>query len=229
MLARTGTIALLSLALGSVVEGQQSMDKMEKKDMMMPERVTYTVVLKGRWTAANFPLEYPVGAHFSGLIGATHVAGYHLFQEGAQPSEGLERLSEMGRHTPLDGEIRGAIAGGKAGTLVTTGPLKDLGDSIVTTVTVDAHFPLVSLVAMIAPSPDWFAGVADVDLREMGGWAARRTVEVMAYDSGGDDGTTYAAPDRDTSPKRPTMRATTRHFAPAGTAMPVATVTFVRR
>ncbi|MFN0098523.1 MAG: spondin domain-containing protein [Gemmatimonadaceae bacterium] len=230
--ARFRTIALASLALAGTAGAQQPMqDKMMKDDkgMMMHETVTYTVVLKGRWTAANFPHEYPAGAHFSGLIGATHSEGYALFSEGAMPSAGLERLSETGRHMPLDAEIRAAIATGRAGKLVESGPLKDFGDSVVTTITVDAKFPLVSLVAMIAPSPDWFAGVASVDLRDMGSWATSRTVELVAYDSGGDDGTTYTAPDKDTAPKRATMLATSRHFAPNGKALPVATVTFVRK
>jgi len=196
----------------------------------MGETVTYTVVLKGRWTAANFPYEYPAGsAHFSGLIGTSHRDGYQLFREGAMPTPGLERLSETGRHMPLDDEIRSAVSAGRAGMLVESGPLRDFGDSVVTTVTVDARFPLVSLVAMIAPSPDWFAGVASIDLREMGGWTKRKSVDLMAYDSGGDDGMTFMAPDIDTAPKRATMRATTKHFAPNGAPMPVATVTFIKR
>jgi hypothetical protein len=238
--ARLRALVLLSHIAAAVVQAQQPMqdtpmmqDKDMKKDMQkdmkMGETATYTVVLRGRWTAANFPLDYPAGAHFSGLIGATHSEGYHLFREGMTPSAGLERLSEMGNHQPLDGEIQSAASAGRVGMLVTTGPLKDFGDSVVTTITVDAKHPLVSLVAMIAPSPDWFAGVASVDLRDMGSWAANRTVVLMAYDSGGDDGTTYAAPDRDASPKRPTMIASRKHFAPGGKAMPVATITFVKQ
>lgn len=248
-IARIRTIASLTLALAGAAGAQQPtqekkmMDEKgmkhemgmqadkgmkDAKGMMSPGAVTYTVVLKGRWTATNFPHEYPAGAHFSGLIGASHRDGYALFSEGAMPSAGLERLSETGRHTPLDGEIRSAITAGRAGMLLESGPLKDFGDSVVTTITVDDKFPLVSLVAMIAPSPDWFAGVASVDLRDMGAWATRKSVELLAYDSGGDDGTTYTAADKDTSPKRATTRASTRHFAPGGKAMPVATVTFIR-
>ncbi len=231
--ARSIVVAFLTLTLAGTARAQGSMaaepmlDRKDKKEMK--DAVTFTVILKGRWTAANFPLEYPTGAHFSGLIGASHRAGYALFSEGRTPSTGLERLSEMGRHSPLDDEIRAAIARGDASALVTSGPLKDFADSVVTTVTVDAAHPFVSVVAMIAPSPDWFAGAANIDLRDMGDWSARRTVELMAYDSGGDDGTTFAAADKDTSPKRPTTPASARHFAPKGTPMPVATLTLVRR
>jgi len=229
--ARPGVLALALIALARTAPAQQAMAMDAKKDMkeMSHETVTYTVTLHGRWTAANFPVEYPAGAHFSGLIGATHVAGWHLYNEGAMPTAGLERLSEMGRHQPLDAEIRSVITSGRAGALIESGPLKDFGDSVVTTVTIDARFPFISLVAMIAPSPDWFAGVADIDLRDMGGWAATKTVELMAYDSGGDEGTTYLAADIDNSPKHATMRASARHFAVGGKPMPVATITFVRK
>ena len=107
--------------------------------------------------------------------------------------------------------------------------MRDFKDSLVATVLVDADHPLVSLVAMVAPSPDWFTGVADVNLMENGAWAASRTVELWAYDSGGDDGVTYKAPDKDTNPKKPTSRETSRHFAPNGAALPVGTVTITRK
>lgn len=126
---------------------------------------------------------------FSGLIGATHNDTYSLFNEGMMPTPGLERLSEEGKHDPLDAEIRAALAAGSVGALVETGPLRDFGDSLVTTVRVNSTHPMVSLVAMIAPSPDWFAGVRSVNLMENGAWVESRTLELRAYDSGGDDGT----------------------------------------
>jgi hypothetical protein len=189
----------------------------------------YTVVVKSSWTAANHPYQYPAPeAHFSGLIGATHTPAFSLFTEGSRPTPGLERLSEQGQHSPLDQEIRAAITAGSAGVLFVSEPLRNLRDSLVAVVRVDQAHPLVSLVAMIAPSPDWFTGVRNVDLVENGAWAASRTLNLEAYDSGGDDGTTYKAVDRDTSPKKPTTKATTRHFVVNGVAVPVGTVTFTR-
>jgi hypothetical protein len=199
----------------------------------MTAAVEYTVVLKSTWTPANHPFEYPAagpvsGPHFSGLIGASHSSAYALFAEGATPTPGLENLSEQGKHSPLDDEIRAAAATGTVGALFESGPLRDFADSLVTTVRVDATHPLVSLVAMIAPSPDWFTGAANVNLMEGGDWATSRTLTLYAYDSGGDDGATYKAGDADANPKRPTMQARTRHFVANGQAVPVATVTFVK-
>jgi hypothetical protein len=44
--------------------------------------------------------------------------------------------------------------------------------------------------------------------------------------TGSDDGTTYKAPDKDTSPKKKAMKAATRHFVMNGTTPPVGTLTF---
>jgi hypothetical protein len=82
---------------------------------------------------------------------------------------------------------------------------------------------------MIAPSPDWFTGVANVNLMENGAWAASRTLDLVAYDSGGDDGTTYKAPDKDNNPKKPTSKATTQHFVVNGATVPVGSVTFIKK
>ena len=189
----------------------------------------YTVVLKSTWTPKTHPFEYPKGAHFSGLIGASHNASYSIFALGRRPTPGLERLSEEGKHSPLDDEINAAIAAGRAGMMFETGGLKNFKDSLVTTVRVDPTHPLVSLVAMIAPSPDWFTGAADVNLMENGAWAKSRTLKLIAYDAGADDGRTYRAADKPAKPKKPTSRAMTRHFVTKGVVVPVATLRLTKR
>ncbi len=189
----------------------------------------YTIVVKSRWTKAEHPFEWPAAAHFSGVIGATHTPAYSIFAVGTPPTPGLENLSEEGKHTPLDKEIRAAISAGHAGTLFETGPLRNFKDSIVGSVKVDDAFPLVSLVMMVAPSPDWFTGVRDVNLAENGAWVPSRTLDLVAYDSGGDDGTTYLAPNKDTNPKKPTSQAMTPHFVIDGQVVPVGSVTFTKK
>src|SRR5437763_2439834 len=188
----------------------------------------YTVIVKSLWTNANFPHDYPDDAHFTGLIGASHNARYSIFAIGRKPTRGLERLSEEGKHSPLNDEIQTAIDAGNALMKFETGGLKDWHDSMVTTVQVDAAHPLISVVNMIAPSPDWFTGAANVNMFENGGWVKRRTLTLSAYDSGGDDGTSYTSADRDTNPKKATTRNTNRHFLPHGKARSVATLTLVR-
>jgi hypothetical protein len=194
---------------------------------------TYKVEFTPLWTKANFPVEYPDTSlihrpHFSGLIGTGHNAGYHLYALGQAPTPGLERLSEQGKHDPLDAEIKAAIAAGNALQLAESEPLKDFSQTATTQVNVDGAHPMVSLAAMIAPSPDWFAGVADVNLMENGAWVATKTVDVQPFDSGGDSGDTYLAGDADANPKTPTKLNDDRHFTKDGAVMPVARITFTK-
>lgn len=225
-------VRAIALSLAVFAAAGTFRDAAAQSAAAMPvETAEYTVVFKSTWTAANHPYEYPTagvltGPHFSGLIGASHAAGYTLFAEGRMPTPGIENLSEQGKHAPLDAEIRAATGMGGVGALIETGPLRDFGDSVVTTVRLDRSHPLVSLVAMIAPSPDWFTGATNVNLIEQGGWVSSRALTLYAYDSGGDDGVTYKAADVDASPKRATMRAATPHFVVNGRAVPVATLTF---
>jgi hypothetical protein len=236
---RSAALSIIAVALGCTKSDQQAATDSASAMAVTADTTPaapatlgpaeYSVVVKSRWTKAEHPLEWPSDAHFSGAIGATHTPGYAIFTVGAPPTPGLESLSEQGKHTPLDTEINAAISGGTAGMLFESGPLRNFADSIVTSVKVDDAHPLVSLVMMVAPSPDWFTGVKDVDLRENGVWATTRTLDLVAYDSGGDDGTTYKSPDKDTNPKKPTSQAATPHFVINGSVVPVGSVTFTRK
>ena len=206
---------------------------METAQPPMAETAQYSVTFTRLWTDQTHPFEYPeagvlTGPHFSGLIGATHGNDYAIFKEGTPPTPGLERLSEEGKHSPLDQEIKDAIAAGKAGVLFETGPIRDASKTESVTITVSSQFPMASAVAMIAPSPDWFAGVANVDLMEGGQWVSSKTVDLAAYDSGGDDGTTYKAADKDNNPKKPTTTASAPHFVVNGNRPPVGRLVFTK-
>ena len=206
---------------------------METSQPAMPETAQYSVTFTRLWTDQTHPFEYPeagvlTGPHFSGLIGATHGDGYSIFKEGTPPTPGLEKLSEEGKHNPLDQEINDAVGAGKAGALFETGPIRDAAKSETVTITVSSQFPMVSAVAMIAPSPDWFAGIANVNLMEGGQWVSSKRVDLAAYDSGGDDGMTFKAADKDNNPKKPTTTASAPHFVVNGNRPPVGRLVFTK-
>ena len=218
------------VAISSVTWAIKSMQK-----EVMPGAVMYEIQIKSHWTPNTFPYEYPkagalTGPHFSGIIGASHEPGYTLFKEGMAPSPGLERLSEEGKHSPLDSEIQTAIKEGKALMLVESDPLRNFSKTAKTSVQVNEKYHLVSLAGMIAPSPDWFFGETDINLLENGKWVNKKTIDVYAWDSGGDNGMTYTAADMDNNPKQPTMRLNRdSHFVINGQNKPVATLTFIRK
>ena len=199
-----------------------------------PTNVTYQMVFVPTWTMASHPVEYPntffKKGHFSGLIGATHKASYNIFAPGKKPTPGLENLSEKGKHMPLDSEIQAAIKAGKAGVMIeTTDAIKGPAHQpVVTTFKANQKFPLVTVVAMAAPSPDWFVGVRNVRLYAKGKWVPTVSAIAYAWDSGGDRGKTYLAADQNTNSKDRTKIASTKHFIKNGKRIPVGVFVFVR-
>ena len=81
---------------------------------------------------------------------------------------------------------------------------------------------------MLAPSPDWFTGVADFDLMTDSRWIDEVTLPLWAWDSGTDGGTTYAAPDHDLQPQQSVRLVATPHFLTPNGLIPVGTATIRR-
>ena len=76
-------------------------------------------------------------------------------------------------------------------------------DSI-SNIAVTSEYPLVSFITMIAPSPDWFLGVRDLNLCDTttGKWQDSVKRDLFPYDSGTDDGKTFVS-DPDNQPTTP--------------------------
>lgn len=192
------------------------------------DTANYEVRFDLTWSASSHPLDYPAGAHFSGLIGATHNSAYQIFADGATATPGLEALSEHGAHSPLNTEIEAAIQARTAGAFFESAPLFGPPGSISATFMADAAHPRASVVAMIAPSPDWFTGVSNVPLRENGRWADKVKLTLFAWDAGTDYGTTYTAPDADAMPRQSVRLNAAPQFKDDNGLKPVGTVTFTR-
>lgn len=189
----------------------------------------YRVTFDARWSAATHPNMFPPDPHFSGLIGATHEIGFRLWQEGAIASNGIEAMAELGSKTPLDEEIEQAIMNGRAEHLLSGGDIPRSPGAVELDFDISVDHPAVTLVSMIAPSPDWFVGVHDLNLLESGVWADEIVVELQPYDAGTDSGTSYRSRDRDTMPREPISRITGAPLATNGTVAPMGTFTFTRQ
>jgi hypothetical protein len=188
-------------------------------------QATYRVTFTASWSAASHPGAYPFGAHFSPLIGGTHNSSASFWEPGGIASFGIERMAETGQTSPLQNEVIAAMNAGNAGQVILDPVvLSSPGQTDTTFTLTDAH-PLVSLVTMIAPSPDWFVGVHAYPLLENGVWVDNRVVELFAYDAGTDSGTNFNSANLNTSPKEPISLITGGPFF--GTT-PLGTFTFER-
>ena len=193
---------------------------------------SYRVTFEATWSAATHPdmaNMFPATPHFSGLIGATHEDGFRLWQAGTIASNGIEAMAELGAKTPFDMEIQQAIDAGRAEHLLSGGGIARSPDAVVLDFDISLDKPSVTLVSMIAPSPDWFVGVSNLSLLENGDWADELVIGLDPYDAGTDSGASYESRDRDTSPRRPIAHITMPPLASNGVVPVVGTFTFRRR
>jgi len=190
----------------------------------------YRVTFEATWSAATHPTSFPGNPHFSPLVGGSHSARVVFWEPGGIASPGIEAMAEQGSTSPFDAEIQAAIAGGTADSLILVqggGISRSPGRASVEFV-IGPEYPLVTLVSMIAPSPDWFVGVQGLSLLEGGDWVAEKTVSLEPWDAGTDGGRTYKSPDADTAPREPIRRIEDPPLASGGGVAPLGTFTFVR-
>ena len=176
------------------------------------ETAQFTMEIEITWSAETAPFEFPTAAHMSRLIGATHHRKYVLFSDGDTASSGLELVAENGRDTTLRAEFAEAQRRRRIGSIIAGPGLASVPGSLHINFETTARHPLLSFVAMIAPSPDWFTGTADVALMRDGAWIEGADLRLWAWDSGTDSGTTYAAADDDTQPQQSVRLVASRHF-----------------
>jgi hypothetical protein len=188
-----------------------------------PFDAVYNVTFDATWSAATHPQDFPPNPHFSGLIGGNHNDMVAFWEVGELASLGIQRMAEWGAKSPLDEEVEAAIAAGNAGAVISGGHIAVSPGSVSEIFVVSQDFPLVTLVTMIAPSPDWFVGVSGLSLFESGDWIEELVVELWAYDAGTDSGPSYASPNQPTVPHEPIYLKDDGPFTPG---VPIGTFTF---
>lgn len=180
--------------------------------LTQPE-VEYTVYFDATWSEDTHPIDFPGNPHFSGLIGGTHSDAVSFWELGELASPGIESMAETGSKTLLQGEVQSAIDAGTAGAIISGNGIPVSPGSVSKTFTIIESHPRVTLVSMLAPSPDWFVGVRSLNLREGGQWLPVVVVDMVLYDAGTDSGTMYSSPNQPTLPPIPIYEKTEVPFA----------------
>ena len=188
---------------------------------------SYIVTFDATWSAATQPVSFPGNPHFSRLIGGTHNADLVVWELASLASTGMKDMAELGSTSPLDSEIEAAIQAGTAWRLLQGGNIGlSPGSANPLAFEIHADLPLVTLVSMVAPSPDWFVGVSAMSLFEGGTWIDRIVIELVAYDAGTDSGVSYTSANLATAPPATISKLVTSPFA---TNQVMGTFTFERQ
>jgi len=176
----------------------------------------YRLTFEATWSSATHPIAFPSNPHFSGLIGGTHNGSVVFWEEGALASPGIKSMAETGSKSLLRSEVQSAIQNGDAFAVISGGGIGLSPGSVSVEFTADSRYPLVSVVSMIAPSPDWFVGTMSEPLIENGRWIPMVDVEGDPWDAGTDSGQSYSSPNQATVPPVPIFNLS-NHSPFAGT------------
>ncbi len=198
-------IVVFSVALVMLAACSDDDASTEGSDRDDTATARYKVTLTTTWTTADFPTNFPGGAHFTALIGGTHSDQVIFWMPGQIASNGIESMAETGSKSALAAEVEAAKADGKAEFLLMTSG--NIGAAATEELIFDINetFPLVTLVTMVAPSPDWFIGVHGLSLLDntTGEFKQIVTVNLKAYDAGTEDGEGFSLANAETLPKQP--------------------------
>ena len=174
-------------------------------------------------------MDFPSSAHFSPLVGGTHNNSVRFWSEGSLAAIGNQDMAERGQTVRLENEIGAAVAAGTAARSFRGGAIDDTPGSVTLDFEISRDHPLVTLVTMIAPSPDWFVGVSGLPLFENDQWVEERRVDLMPWDAGTDSGSSFRSADLVTTPEQPISRIVTAPLSPGGSVTPLGTFTFTRQ
>lgn len=167
---------------------------------IIAQDAVYSLDFISNWNERTHPTDYPGAAHWSSLIGTTHNVNISFWDFGQLASQGVEDVAEDGVTINIKDEFNIEITNGNAYEVIEL-PL-GFGDLFTFEgIEVDKDFPYISLMTMLAPSPDWLAEIHNVKLTDdFGNWKTLISIPVYATDAGTDDGPTYIYPDTDTNP-----------------------------
>ncbi|WP_375238820.1 spondin domain-containing protein [Aurantibacter sp.] len=158
----------------------------------------YDITFTSTWNASEHE-SIPPSAHWSSLVGGVHSSENAYLETGTLASTGVKNVAELGAKTEFENEVTSntttkewlnkQILGYNQSTLIS--------DIEFTT-----EFHYLTLISMIAPSPDWFVSINSLNLRNdtNTAWKTTFTIDVFMYDAGTDSGNTYTASNMPNSP-----------------------------
>ena len=164
-----------------------------------PSEVEYSVTFEGMWNLQSTPGGVVSGAHFTTLIGAVHNSDVSYWQSGGMATAGVENVAELGATSTFRSEIN--ASGNNKLSIIERSGTGAVGTRTFN-INITSGYPLVTLLSMIGPSPDWFVGISGLSLLDGAGeWREQVVVNLYPYDAGTEEGTEFSLSNPATSPQ----------------------------
>ena len=165
------------------------------------QKAKYTVTFNSVWNSSDHGI-LPGSAHWSRVVGATHKTSGAFLKMGEEATNGIKNVAEFGSNTAFNAEVSTAISNNEADQYINGNSLGvATGNIIINDLIVDKDYPLLTLVSMIAPSPDWIIAIDGEELLDASNnWKSSITIDLFPYDAGTDNGTNYTSGNSVTNP-----------------------------
>jgi len=181
------------------------------------ETATYRLTVDNTWSESSHPGNFPDDAHFSWIGGGSHSSAISFWNDGVLATPGIVQMAENGRTDILVSEVEAAVTSGSADVVLNwqhwfcpTGTTNPSCGSLVVEFEMDDAFPLVTLVTMLGPTPDWFVGVSGLPLHDGNDWIDTVIVDLRPYDGGSRDQNIFELGGPLTTPPDPVSLITTQ-------------------
>ena len=164
-------------------------------------KAKYSINFTSVWNSTDHGT-LPGNAHWSRLVGTTHKTANTFWNAGSLATTGVKNIAETGNNSVFNTEVTTAISTKESDQYILGSNLGTAtGSIIINDLIVDKDYPLLTLLSMIAPSPDWFIGVNSLNLLDASSnWKSSISLDLFAYDSGTDSGTNYSSSNVITTP-----------------------------
>lgn len=183
---------LLIVATLAVASASSSVGSKPCKGSSAKYEVTFSNFLSPNYFGNLIPEE---GLVFSPLAGVSHSNRVSLLTARGFASEPVRLIAEKGDNAPLV-KVANSLKGmGTKSVVGAKGPtLPGLNTTL--TLMVDCKNPFITVLGMIAPSPDWFVQISNYNLynSRVGAFTEKTGGYLIAYDAGTDSGGEFTDP-----------------------------------
>lgn len=182
-------------------ETRQQLQDLYESEELIPKTTLYEVTLVANWNPRDHFAWIPSNPHFSPFFVWSYSDEDPVFKQGGIATRGVEEMAETGAPAILAEELKNLQEEGAIDSFIHAGSLLNSPGEKSVIIEIDKNNPRISLVSMIAPSPDWFVAAQGIELFVDGEWVDEMTINPTIYDAGTDNGEEFNAGDVDTNPK----------------------------